>query len=245
MTLYNQVADTLQQERREIKQRELVLSTALDTSPVAIVLVGPTDFIIYSNREARMLFLGGTNLEGLSLTELLNGCPPQCGRFWRVRVTASSRQPAEENREAYSLSRRVFSLNRRQHTLLLLHRITADMERREAEVWKRVIRVISHELNNSLAPLSSLIHSASVVTRKPDHQSAPRESSAAFASASITSRAFSPDMHDSPGYRHRTEARFGGRTCSNASESFVTSNWQAPCPRSRATSTALNCSSCS
>jgi nitrogen fixation/metabolism regulation signal transduction histidine kinase len=168
--LYNRVADTLQQERREIRQRELLLATALDTSPVAIVLVGPTDNIIYSNREARGLFLGGDSLEGLSMAELLDGCPAAMREILAGDGDGIFAHAAADGRETYSLSRRLFRLNRQPHTLLLLHRITADLDRREVEVWKRVIRVISHELNNSLAPLSSLVYSLSLVTRKPDHR---------------------------------------------------------------------------
>lgn len=33
-----------------------------------------------------------------------------------------------------------------------------ELERRDAEAWKQAIRVIGHELNNSLAPISSLVH---------------------------------------------------------------------------------------
>jgi two-component system, NtrC family, nitrogen regulation sensor histidine kinase NtrY len=35
-------------------------------------------------------------------------------------------------------------------------------------VWKKVIRVIAHELNNSLAPISSLAHSGQLLARDPD-----------------------------------------------------------------------------
>jgi len=34
-------------------------------------------------------------------------------------------------------------------------------------VWKKVIRVIAHELNNSLAPISSLAHSGQLLAREP------------------------------------------------------------------------------
>jgi two-component system nitrogen regulation sensor histidine kinase NtrY len=37
------------------------------------------------------------------------------------------------------------------------------------EVLKRVVRVISHEVNNSLAPVISLIHSARLIAKNPEH----------------------------------------------------------------------------
>jgi signal transduction histidine kinase len=36
------------------------------------------------------------------------------------------------------------------------------------EIWKKVIRIISHELNNSLAPISSLAHSGRLIASKTD-----------------------------------------------------------------------------
>ena len=41
----------------------------------------------------------------------------------------------------------------------MLRRMTRELSRQEVATWKKVIRVISHELNNSLAPIRSLAHS--------------------------------------------------------------------------------------
>jgi signal transduction histidine kinase len=74
----------------------------------------------------------------------------------------------EGSTETYHLARRGFSINRLPHTLYLLRRMTAELGRQEAEIWKRVIRIISHELNNSLAPIASLAHSALIAAKRPD-----------------------------------------------------------------------------
>lgn len=52
--------------------------------------------------------------------------------------------------------------------MILLERLTPELRRQEVNVWKKAIRVINHELNNSLAPVSSLFHSASVVQGRPE-----------------------------------------------------------------------------
>ncbi|HEV2111626.1 MAG TPA: ATP-binding protein, partial [Gammaproteobacteria bacterium] len=46
--------------------------------------------------------------------------------------------------------------------------LTRELNRQEVAIWKKVIRVISHELNNSLAPISSMAHSGRILTREPD-----------------------------------------------------------------------------
>src|SRR5690606_25753045 len=43
----------------------------------------------------------------------------------------------------------------------------------EVQTWKKVIRVISHELNNSLAPIASLAHSGAELLRRGQHERLP------------------------------------------------------------------------
>ena len=50
----------------------------------------------------------------------------------------------------------------------MARRLTAHLEAAEVESWKRLIRALSHELNNSLAPMSSLLHSMRTVLDRPD-----------------------------------------------------------------------------
>lgn len=166
--LYNTVGEILSDERRELLQRELMLASALDRSPAAILLINSLGRIIYSNREARRLLMGNGKPEGMSFDELLDGCPPEMREILASRADGLFTLPGDGEAETFHLSHRVFSLNRRPHRLVLLRRITGELGRREAETWKRVIRVISHELNNALAPVSSLVHSARLLAADPE-----------------------------------------------------------------------------
>jgi len=166
---YNEVGQILQDERLSVRQRELLLQTALDASPAAILLVSERERIIYSNREARRLLTGGVKLEGRSFDELRAGCPAEMREILASETDGLFTVPGEKRTETYHLSQRYFQINRRRHRLLLLRRLTGELGRQEAETWKKVIRVISHELNNSLAPVSSLVHSAQQINRQPEH----------------------------------------------------------------------------
>ena len=160
VALYNEVGEILHRERKGIRQRELLLQTALDHSPTAIVLVNPLDRVSYANVEARRLFMGGERLKGLRFSEMLERCPREMAQVLEEGVDGLFTVEHEGERETYHVSRRGFTLNGQPHGLYLLRRLTAELGRQEAETWKHVIRVISHELNNSLAPISSLAHSA-------------------------------------------------------------------------------------
>ncbi|MDX1642851.1 MAG: ATP-binding protein [Thermoanaerobaculia bacterium] len=169
--LYNAVGEILHRERRSLTEQELLLRTALDRSPAAIVLINPLGRVIYANREAERLFTAGAKLGGLSFAELEAGCPVEMRQLLESGSDGlfTVVEEDEEGAETYHLSQRLFTLNRRRHRLLLLRRMTGELGRQEAEIWKRVIRVISHELNNSLAPISSLVHSAKVIAAEPRH----------------------------------------------------------------------------
>jgi signal transduction histidine kinase len=74
----------------------------------------------------------------------------------------------EGQEESYRVLVRAFHLNTVPHRLLVIERMTHELARQETATWKKAIRVMSHELNNSLAPVSSLAHSARVVAERPD-----------------------------------------------------------------------------
>lgn len=166
--LYNAVGEILHEERKDLLQREILLATALDRSPAAILLVNQLGRVVYSNREARRLLMGGARPEGVRFAELVDGCPPAMREILASRSDGLFTVPGEEENETYHLSQRLFQINRRQHRLVLLRRLTGELGRREAESWKKVIRVISHELNNALAPISSLVHSAELAAADPE-----------------------------------------------------------------------------
>ena len=167
LRLYNQVGSTLQEERAQIRERELLLQTALDQSPIAIVLVNALERVIYANQEAHQLFMGGRRLGGLHFSEVLDDCPAELRAVLDSGSDGIFTVDLEQEAETYHLARRDFTLNRRPHTLYLLRRMTVELARQEVEIWKKVIRIISHELNNSLAPVSSLAHSGRIAAEDP------------------------------------------------------------------------------
>ncbi|MEO7495810.1 MAG: HAMP domain-containing sensor histidine kinase, partial [Massilia sp.] len=149
--------------------RELLLDTMVQNTPVAMVLAADSAAgrsVVYANLAARQLLGDGRKLEGHALGELLAHTSPALveaiGRGGDGLFTAGE----GEDEEVYHLARRNFCLNGRSHELLLLRQLTAELRRQEVQTWKKVIRVISHELNNSLAPLTSLAHSGAELVRR-------------------------------------------------------------------------------
>jgi two-component system, NtrC family, nitrogen regulation sensor histidine kinase NtrY len=163
VSAYNSLGDVLRRERLDIYQRELLLDTVLQTTPLALVLTNAGGHIVYGNIAARQLLRGGRKLEGLALAALLEESPAALREALRGSGDTLFTMEIDGESEVYHLSRRGFVLNGQPHELVLLKQLTRELAAQEVIVWKKVIRVIAHELNNSLAPIRSLAHSGSLL----------------------------------------------------------------------------------
>ncbi len=111
-----------------------------------------------------------------------------------------------------------FLLNAQPHQLVLLKQLTRELAAQEVAVWKKVIRVIAHELNNSLAPIRSLAHSGRLLAA--GDQTARRSSSGCSPRSASAPRIWPPSsraMRASPSCRGRARRPSPGRTCWRAS----------------------------
>ena len=158
---HNALGETLRRERQNLFQRELLLDTVIATSPMVLLLVDARGRILVANLEARRMLRGGKRLEGLALDAVLADLNEELAVAIQRENTGLVRFAVESGEETYHLSLHRFDLNARPHTLIMLKHLTRELNREELDVWKRVIRIISHELNNSLAPIQSLAGSGS------------------------------------------------------------------------------------
>jgi two-component system nitrogen regulation sensor histidine kinase NtrY len=146
--------------RQRRAERELLLQTLLDASPAAIVFYADAGRIVYANQPAQQLFFEDQPAEGKNFLRLVTAGPPA----FRAALLGSGDDIAsfdlEGQRETYHFSRRTFDFAGEPHTLLIVRQLTREVARHEIEVLKRVVRLISHEVNNALGPVSSLVHSA-------------------------------------------------------------------------------------
>ena len=175
---HNALGSVLREQRLDLMQRELLLDTMVQNTPVAMLLVAEgaakARTVVYANLAARQLLNQGKKLEGHQIEAILG----QSSAALREAVARGGdglfTTGDSEDEEVYHLARRHFSLNGRRHELLLLRQLTSELRRQEVQTWKKVIRVISHELNNSLAPLTSLAHSGAELVRRGQTERLPQ-----------------------------------------------------------------------
>ena len=167
--LFNRMGDVLRTERREIFERELLLDAVLQGAPMSILLLNVKDRVVYANGAARRMFAGRGRLAGLPLAEI--EAPSAALRDALLAgedATVTGRAPGREE-ETWRIVVRAFHLHTQRHRLVVVETLTGDVRRQELDAWRKVIRVVSHEVNNSLAPVSSLVHSARLAASSPRH----------------------------------------------------------------------------
>lgn len=162
--MYNALADTVRDNREALHQKEVLLDTILQRTPVAVILLNAADRVIYSNTAARELIAGGTRLNGRLLSEI--ALAPSLSEALASPQDAIFRSEDE----VFHVGQRVFHLNTQRHRLVLLERLTPQLRRQEIAVWKKAIRIMNHEINNTVAPISSLFHSARRAQEQPEHR---------------------------------------------------------------------------
>jgi nitrogen fixation/metabolism regulation signal transduction histidine kinase len=163
---HNALGDSLRSQRLSLVQRELLLDTMVQNTPVAMLLVDPARRVVHANIAARKLLGDGHKLEGQSFDSLLARSDEALREAFERGGDGMFSVGEADDEEVYHLARRHFRLNGRRHELVLLRALTAELRRQEVQTWKKVIRVISHELNNSLAPIASLAHSGAELLRR-------------------------------------------------------------------------------
>ena len=177
LTLFNQVTDKLRQEKQSIYQRELLLDKVVNASDVVTVLVNHRDTIIFANRAAEYFFKQKSML-GLSWASLLAEKLPELiphhdkdNAIIQLLLNDSNVnddlvKATAKTEQSWHLSRHHLKLHGRRHQLTLLKPLTQAMHQQELQTWKKVIRVINHELNNSIAPISSMCHSGNILAER-------------------------------------------------------------------------------
>ncbi len=159
------LAAAIQQQRQQLAQRELLLDTLVQHTPLALLLIDPQGRVALDNLAARALLAQGRRVQGLGWEALLAQAPPALAELLRGGREGLV-QGADETQ--WLVSQRALDLRGLPHRLLLLRPLHQELARQEVQSWKRVLRVLSHELNNSLAPISSLAHSGATLSERAE-----------------------------------------------------------------------------
>ncbi|HKA91182.1 MAG TPA: ATP-binding protein [Haliangiales bacterium] len=151
-----------------LSQRDRLLRMMVESSPTAMVLVGETGVIVFTNEAARELFFEGRDARGENFLKMLAGAAEPLRRALASDTDEIFTFDHEGGPETYHVGKRHFTFEDEPHTLITVRHMTHEVSRQEILVLKRTLRIIGHELANSMAPASSLLRSARQMLARPE-----------------------------------------------------------------------------
>ena len=125
--------------------------------------------VVFANPAANAIFFEGKPLVGQNLIQLVDEAPPAL-RAALLGEDSLFTIESPDGPTTYQLIKAPVSFDGTPLVLWMVSHLTREVARREVEVLKKVIRVIAHELNNSLGSMGSLIGSARFIAGHPEHQ---------------------------------------------------------------------------
>ena len=159
----NALVETLRHQRLDALEATTLLRKVMAEIDVAVFTFDEQQELKFVNRAGTRLLnrpaerLLGHDAGAIGLSECLTGEAP------RVINTAF---PGGVGR--WEIRRSLFRQGGRPHELLVVSDLSQPLREEERQAWQRLIRVIGHEMNNSLAPIKSIAGSlATIIDRDP------------------------------------------------------------------------------
>jgi nitrogen fixation/metabolism regulation signal transduction histidine kinase len=164
MAEINALGDTLQRQRTEAVESTKLLQSVMGAIDVAVfafdmeehlVLVNPAGERLLGEPAAKLL---GRPARELRLAQCLEGETPRL-----------LDRPFGPESGRLELRRSGFRREGKPHQLLVFADLSRALREQEQQAWQRIVRVLSHEINNSLTPIKSIAHSIKrMLSRVPD-----------------------------------------------------------------------------
>jgi nitrogen fixation/metabolism regulation signal transduction histidine kinase len=156
----NTLADILTQQRIQTIEATALLRRVVDEIDAPIFTFDPDQVLRLVNAAAqRLLQQPSARVLGRTASELgLDAC------FEAPNDTLVNLSYSTPNAR-WMVRKRSFRQNGVPHTLIVLSDVSRALREEERSAWQRLIRVLGHELNNSLAPIMSI--AGSLASRLP------------------------------------------------------------------------------
>jgi nitrogen fixation/metabolism regulation signal transduction histidine kinase len=160
----NSLGNTLQRQRSEAVESTALLTSVMGAIDVAVFAFDMDEKLVLANFAAeRLLNKQGSQILGRDATSLrlhnyLSGETP---RLIESAFGAGSGR--------LELRRSTFYRDGKPHQLLVFADLSRALREEQQLAWQRIVRVLSHEINNSLTPIKSIAHSIKrMISRIPD-----------------------------------------------------------------------------
>jgi PAS domain S-box-containing protein len=153
----NRITKILQQAKADVAQKEKYYELIMNSISAGVIVIDNRGYIYQTNHEALRL-LGLTVFTHVNQLQRIDGKLAQLFN----NLQPGSRQQTSFNNErgTVHLSMRVseITLQNRHVRIIAVSDINSELDDKEIESWIRLTRVLTHEIMNSVTPITSLSH---------------------------------------------------------------------------------------
>ena len=154
MAEINALGETLQRQRTEAVESMALLASVMHAIDVAVLAFDMSEQLVLVNP-------AGERLLGKPALQVLNRSARELGVA--DYITGNTPRLVERmvgaQRGRFELRRSTFRRDGRPQHLVVLADVSRALREEEQLAWQRIVRVLSHEINNSLTPIKSIAHS--------------------------------------------------------------------------------------
>lgn len=149
----NRLRSIFEAEKADIRERERYFGTMLDHVQSGVIVIDG-EKIDYSNTVAKG-FLGMAEISSL---RQIGRISPDLANAFREASEMESRASfiSERGTVQFSISACTARLHGKEVSIVTFNDITREMKNNESESWTRLIRVLTHEIMNTVTPVASL-----------------------------------------------------------------------------------------
>lgn len=153
--VFNRMMDQLKEERLRLREQNHFLDLLINVSPMGVVILTFDERIAMANKAA-LAFLGETSekdIQNKTMTQLSSDLAEELSRLPKdatetIRLSDS---------HIYRCSRLSFVDHGFAHPFFLIESLTSEVMKAEKKAYEKVIRMIAHEVNNTVAGTTSAL----------------------------------------------------------------------------------------
>lgn len=155
----NSVAERFRERKSVAEESVKFNETIIDQIPLGILIFDSRHQLVRYNNHARKILGDNTTAHIHKLLEKYNFLPDLPG-YSASPAPFITELVKDDNTIKLALHEQHFVHNKQKYKILTLQNFSDTLDRNELESWQNIIRVLTHEIMNSLTPVVSLTETA-------------------------------------------------------------------------------------
>lgn len=159
-TALNAVAERFRVARSEREQQAAWLQSVVQHLPVAVLVLDEQERVLRANTALQRLLGRTTAVDSLAAMERVDAPLAEAIRALQPGSEHMLKRQKQAETQQLKLSCTLLRSAGQLQKLVCIQNIEGELEGRELEAWQNLIRVMTHEIMNSVTPLTSLAETA-------------------------------------------------------------------------------------